>query len=74
MATTSFAYCERSVLVFEGAVQRAAIIRRQLGICRKWNRFYEENPTATRQQLLQKATEIDAKYGAQFNPPIKPGR
>jgi hypothetical protein len=32
MATTSFAYCERSVLGFEGAVPRAAIIRRQLGI------------------------------------------
>jgi hypothetical protein len=43
-------------------------------IRREWNRFYEENPTATRQQLLQKATEIDAKYGSQFNPPIKPGR
>jgi hypothetical protein len=34
-------------------------------IRREWNRFYEENPTATRQQLLQKATEIDAKYGSQ---------
>jgi hypothetical protein len=43
-------------------------------IRREWNRFYEENPTATRRQLLQKATEIDAKYGSQFNPPIKPGR
>jgi hypothetical protein len=43
-------------------------------IRREWNRFYEENPTATRQQLLQKATEIDAKYGSLFNPPIKPGR
>jgi hypothetical protein len=43
-------------------------------IRREWNRFYEENLTATRQQLLQKATEIDARYGAQFNPPIKPGR
>jgi hypothetical protein len=43
-------------------------------IRREWNRFYEENPTATRQQLLQKATEIDARYGSQFNPPIKPGR
>jgi hypothetical protein len=40
---------------------------------REWNRFYDENPTATRQQLLQKATEIDARYGSQFNPPIKPG-
>jgi hypothetical protein len=32
MATTGFAYCERSVLVFVAAVQRTAIIRRQLGI------------------------------------------
>jgi hypothetical protein len=45
---------------------------RQIG--REWARFYRENPTATRRQLLQKATEIDAKYGSQFNPPIKPGR
>jgi hypothetical protein len=43
-------------------------------IQREWARFYRENPTATRRQLLQKATEIDAKYGSQFNPPIKPGR
>jgi hypothetical protein len=43
-------------------------------IRREWNRFYDENPTATPQQLLLKATEIDAKYGSQFNPPIKPGR
>jgi hypothetical protein len=40
----------------------------------EWNRFYKQNPTATRRQLLQKATEIDAKYGSQFNSPIKPGR
>ena len=34
MATTDFAYRERTVLVFEGAVQRAAIIERlrQFGI------------------------------------------
>jgi hypothetical protein len=43
-------------------------------IPREWNRFYEENPTATRRQLLQKASKIDARYGGQFNPPIKPGR
>jgi hypothetical protein len=41
---------------------------------RAWDRFYEENPIATRRQLLQNATEIDAMYGSQFNPPIKPGR
>ena len=43
-------------------------------IRREWDQFYEEHPTATRQQLLQKAAEIDAKYGSQFKPPIKPGR
>jgi hypothetical protein len=39
-------------------------------IRREWNQFYRENPNATRQQLLQKATEIDTKYGSQFNPPV----
>jgi hypothetical protein len=43
-------------------------------IRREWNRFYEDNPMPTRQQLLQKATEIDVKYGSQFNPPITSGR
>jgi hypothetical protein len=43
-------------------------------IRREWNRFYKENLMATRQQLLQKATKIDARYCSQFNPPIKPGR
>ena len=43
-------------------------------IRREWNRFYQENPTTTRRKLLKKATEIDAKYGSHFNPPIKPGR
>jgi|GEM_PF-865151 len=39
----------------------------------EWNRFYklfEANGTSpTKPQLLQKATEIDQKYGTQFNPP-----
>jgi hypothetical protein len=43
-------------------------------IRREWDQFYRENLAATRRQLLQKATEIDARYGSQFNPPIKPGR
>ncbi len=30
----------------------------------------EDNPNATRSQLLQKATDIDRKYGSQLNPPI----
>ena len=41
---------------------------------REWNQFYREYSTPTREQLLQKASEIDARYGSQFNPPIKPGR
>ncbi len=35
---------------------------------REWNRFYEENPNPSKKDLLQKATEIDAKYGSQFKP------
>lgn len=38
-------------------------------IAKEWNQFYKANPNATRAQLLQKATEIDAKYGSQFLPP-----
>lgn len=38
-------------------------------IRRAWNQFYRENPAPTGQQLLQKATEIDATYGSQFLPP-----
>ena len=39
-------------------------------IRREWNQFYRQNPNATQEQLLQKATEIDRKYGSQFNPPL----
>ncbi len=42
-------------------------------IRREWNRFYRENPTATQAQLLAKATEIDAKYGIRFSPPVESG-
>ena len=42
-------------------------------IRREWDTFYDQNPYATREQLLQKAAEIDAKYGSQFNPPIALG-
>jgi hypothetical protein len=38
-------------------------------IAKEWNQFYKANPNATQAQLLQKATEIDAKYGPQFRPP-----
>jgi hypothetical protein len=40
-------------------------------IRKEWNKFYRENPKPTQQQLLDKATEIDIKYGSQFNPPAK---
>jgi hypothetical protein len=35
------------------------------------DQFYDENPDATREQLLQKRTDIDAKYGSQFMLPVK---
>ena len=40
-------------------------------IRREWDDFYIDNPAPTKQQVLQKATEIDNKYGAQFNPPVR---
>lgn len=39
-------------------------------IRREWNQFYRQTPNATQEQLLQKATEIDTKYGSKFNPPL----
>jgi RHS repeat-associated protein len=39
----------------------------------EWNQFYRQNPNPTQQQLLQKATEIDMKYGSQFKPPVGGG-
>ena len=40
----------------------------------EWNRFYESfaarGTVPTRTQVLQKAAEIDAKYGSKFTPPI----
>ena len=44
---------------------------RQIGS--EWRNFYKANPNATKSQLLQKATEIDAKYGSQFRPPAGGG-
>ncbi len=35
----------------------------------EWNDFYRANPIATKAQLLQKATDIDLQFGAQFTPP-----
>ncbi|MFJ4434468.1 PAAR domain-containing protein [Pseudomonas sp. NPDC089395] len=43
-----------------------------LSIIRKeWNRFYREIPKPTKQQLLDKATEIDDMLGTKFSPPIR---
>ncbi|ESZ22431.1 hypothetical protein [Mesorhizobium sp. L2C084A000] len=39
-------------------------------IRREWDAFYRQNPTTTLQKLLEKAAEIDQKYGHLFNPPI----
>lgn len=36
----------------------------------EWNRFYKLTPNPTKEQLLEKASEIDMKFGVQFNPPI----
>jgi RHS repeat-associated protein len=38
-------------------------------IRREWNQFYRQNPNPTKEELLRKATEIDEKFGSQFNPP-----
>jgi hypothetical protein len=43
-------------------------------IAREWNRFYKAHPTATREQLLQKATDIDIMYGRWFTPPVGGGK
>jgi len=39
-------------------------------IRREWNRFYEQHPSATKEELLAKATEIDEKFGHLFAPPL----
>ena len=44
---------------------------RQIG--NEWRNFFKANPNATKAQLLQKATEIDARYGSQFRPPAGRG-
>lgn len=40
-------------------------------IRREWNVFYRTNPNPTKEDLLKKTSEIDKKYGSQFNPPVK---
>ncbi|MCP3944984.1 MAG: hypothetical protein GY710_26390 [Desulfobacteraceae bacterium] len=39
-------------------------------IRKAWNRFYKQNSSPMKQQLLDKATEIDTKFGSQFKPKI----
>ncbi|TPI47399.1 hypothetical protein FJW05_10450 [Mesorhizobium sp. B2-9-1] len=36
----------------------------------EWRDFYQTHPAATRQQVIDKATEIDQKYGHLFDSPI----
>jgi hypothetical protein len=36
----------------------------------EWDEFYKAHKTATRQQVLEYATELDKKYGHLFDPPI----
>jgi hypothetical protein len=38
----------------------------------EWNRFYIENPSPTKEDLLKKATEIDDMFGHLFTPPVRP--
>lgn len=39
-------------------------------IRKEWNRFYRTHPSATQQDLLDYATELDLKYGHLFDPPV----
>lgn len=40
-------------------------------IRRDWNRFYRSHPTATLDELLAYATELDLRYGARFLPEVR---
>ncbi|MGJ7548648.1 PAAR domain-containing protein [Pseudomonas alloputida] len=40
-------------------------------IRKEWNKFYREFPAPTKQQLLDKATEIDGMFGAEFVPAVR---
>jgi hypothetical protein len=40
-------------------------------IRKAWNAFFKENPKASKQELLDFATEIDRRYGHLFLPPIR---
>jgi hypothetical protein len=43
-------------------------------IRREWNQFYRKTPNPTQEMLLQKATQIDSRFGNQFAPPVGPLR
>jgi hypothetical protein len=38
---------------------------------KEWNRFYRDNPSPSKQELLDFATQLDDKYGDQFDPPVR---
>ena len=41
----------------------------------EWNKFYDTHKTsATKDELLKKATEIDDMFGHLFTPPVRPPR
>jgi hypothetical protein len=40
-------------------------------IRREWKKFYRANPNPSKADLLQKATEIDDKFGVQFDPAVR---
>ncbi|MFC3960204.1 DUF4157 domain-containing protein [Halovivax cerinus] len=40
-------------------------------IRREWDKFYDENPSPSKEELLNKATEIDDAYGHVFEPPVR---
>jgi hypothetical protein len=39
-------------------------------IRKDWNQFYKANPNATQAQILKHATDVDLKFGTNFNPPV----
>ena len=39
-------------------------------IRKEWNAFYKDHPKATRQQIINKADEIDDMFGKQFTPAL----
>jgi outer membrane biosynthesis protein TonB len=53
-------------------IPKEANARLHLSQIRKaWNRFYRENPTASKEQLLDFATWVDDTFGHLFIPPVR---